>query len=130
MSAEPPVRIGLRVPDVDAAARLYEALGFAVFARLDAMVVLRRGPLQLLADSLDELPYADAAQEALVKRGPRGLGVVVGLEVDDVDAATGRARAAGCTLTHGPVEAAWGERYSELTDPYGYTWKLFRTRAI
>jgi uncharacterized glyoxalase superfamily protein PhnB len=133
MHDEPPIRVGLRVPDVAAAAAVYEALGFTVFAIMQGgdgrpvMAVLRRGPLQLLADALTGLPFADTERERRTRAGPRGLGVVVGLAVDDVDAATARAAAAGCAVTYGPADAAWGERYAELEDPYGYAWKLYAT---
>lgn len=132
VSDEPPVRIGLRVPDVTGAATLYEHFGFVPFATVPGpdgrvlLAVLRRGPLQLLVDALDGLPFPDSARERLTRGAPRGLGVVIGLAVDDVDDAARRAGALGCELTAGPLEAPWGERYAELLDPYGYAWKFFR----
>ena len=132
MSDEPPVRIGLRVPDVAAAAALYERFGFIPHGTVPGpdgrllLAVLRRGPLQLLVDALEGLPFPDTQRERSTRAGPRGLGVVIGLAVDDVDAAAGLARTLGCELTAGPLEAPWGERLAEFLDPYGYAWKCFR----
>jgi len=111
---------------VPAATALYEQLGFVQVGTVPhpdgraLMVILRRGPLQLLVDALDGMPFPDSARERLTKTGPRGLGVVIGIEVADVD------EAAGCVVASGPASAPWGERYVELEDPYGYLWKLFR----
>jgi uncharacterized glyoxalase superfamily protein PhnB len=64
----------------------------------------------------------------LTCRSARGLGVVIGIEVDDVDEAAQRCRAAGCVITAGPLNAPWAERYVEFEDPYGYGWKFFKVR--
>ena len=132
MSGEAPYRVGLRVGDVASAAGFYAGLGFDRVAELPGpdggpvMAVLRRGDLQLLVDALAGMPFADSDRERLTRTGPRGLGVVIGIEVDDVDAAARYCDAAGCELTAGPLDAPWGERYAEFVDPYGYEWKLFR----
>lgn len=132
MVDEPPVRVGLRVEDVAAAAALYESFGFVPVGTVPApggrvvMAILRRGPLLLLVDALEGLPFPDGWRERQTKVGPRGLGMVVGIEVDDVDAAAQRCRASGCTAVVGPLDAPWGERYVEFEDPYGYAWKFFQ----
>lgn len=132
MTGEAPYRIGLRVGDVAVAAGFYAGLGFDRVAELPGpdgqpvMAVLWRGDLQLLVDALMGMPFADSDRERLTRSGPRGLGVVIGIEVDDVDAAAAYCEMAGCELTTGPLDAPWGERYAECVDPYGYAWKLFR----
>ncbi|MGC9671236.1 VOC family protein [Planosporangium sp. 12N6] len=132
MSDEPPVRVGLRVKDVSAAAALYESFGFVPVGTVPGldgqvvMAILRRGPLQLLVDALVGMPFADSVRERQTKVGPRGLGVVIGIEVDDVDEAARRCRAAGCVIGAGPLDAPWGERYVEVEDPHGYAWKFFQ----
>ena len=132
MSDEPPVRVALRVDDVAAATALYEQLGFVQTGAvpdpngLVLMAILRRGPLQLLVDALEGIPFPDSAREQLTRSGPRGLGVVIGIEVADVDEAARLAVAAGCIIAAGPESAPWGERYAEVEDPYGYAWKFFR----
>ena len=105
VSGEPLVRVGLRVEDVGAASALYESFGFAPVGTVPGrdgqvvMAVLRRGPLQLLVDALVGMPFPDSVRERQTKMGPRGLGVVIGIEVDDVDEAARRCQAAGCVVT-------------------------------
>jgi uncharacterized glyoxalase superfamily protein PhnB len=135
VSDECPVRVALRVDDVGGAAALYESFGFlpaGVVPGPDGVVVmavLRRGPLQLLVDALVGIPFPDGARERHTKTGPRGLGVVIGIEVDDVDQAARRCGALGCVIGTGPIDAPWGERYVEFEDPYGYAWKFFQPLA-
>jgi uncharacterized glyoxalase superfamily protein PhnB len=132
MSGQAPYRVGLRVDDVASAAKFYVGLGFDQVAELPGpdggpvMAVLRRGYLQLLVDALVGMPFADTERERRTLAGLRGLGVIIGIEVDDVDAAARYCAAAGCELTAGPLDAPWGERYAECVDPYGYAWKFFR----
>lgn len=132
VSDEAPFRVGLRVQKVDAAAAFYEGLGFDRVGSVPdpdgrpVMTILRRGDVQLLVDALIGLPFPDTEREQRTKAGPRGLGVVIGIEVDDVDAVVEYCRSAGCELTTGPADAPWGERYAECTDPFGYAWKFFR----
>ena len=132
MGGEASFRVGLRVDDVTAAAAFYAGLGFDRVAELPGpdgrpvMAILRRGDVQLLVDALVGMPFADSERERRTQAGPRGFGVVIGIEVDDVDAAARYCEAAGCELTTAPVDAPFGERYAECVDPYGYAWKLFR----
>jgi PhnB protein len=132
MSDEPSVRVALRVSDVAGAAALYQSFGFVPVGTVPGaqggvvMAILRRGPLQLLVDALVGIPFPDSPRERRTRTGPRGLGVVIGLEVDDVDEAARNCRAAGCVIHADPRNAPWGERYVECEDPYGYAWKFFR----
>jgi uncharacterized glyoxalase superfamily protein PhnB len=132
VTREAPFRIGLRVENVTEAATFYQGLGFGQAGSIadpggrTVMAILRRGDLQLLLDALVGLPFPDSDREHLTKAGPRGLGVVIGLEVTSVDATADYCRSAGCTVTAGPVDAPWGERYAECLDPYQYAWKFFQ----
>jgi len=132
MTDEAPFRIGLRVEDVTKAAAFYQGLGFEQTGSISdpssrtVMTILRRGDLQLLVDALVGLPFPDSDREQMTRTGPRGLGVVIGLQVGDVDATADYCRSAGCTITTEPVDAPWGERYVECLDPYEYAWKFFR----
>jgi uncharacterized glyoxalase superfamily protein PhnB len=132
---EAPFRLGLRVADVVEAAAFYAGLGFDRVAELPGadgrpvMAILRRGDLQLLVDALVGMPFPDSSRERRTQAGPRGLGVAIGIQVDDVDAAARYCEAAGCEVTTSPTDAAWGERYAECVDPYGYAWKLFRAQG-
>jgi PhnB protein len=55
-------------------------------------------------------------------REPAGFNVT--LQIDDVDAWYGRAVKAGCTAVMPPTDMFWGDRYSQLKDPFGVTWAL------
>lgn len=59
--------------------------------------------------------------------GPQKLGgsaVVIHLYVTDVDAAMAKAAAAGATITMPAADMFWGDRYGQLTDPFGHKWSL------
>jgi len=123
-------RIGLRVSDVTRAARFYCGLGFIEVGKVPAaddralMVILQRDGVLLLVDSLLGMPFAATERELHVQRGPRGLGVALGLGVDDLAATYAYCRAQGCTITAEPVEAAYGDRVFECIDPFGYLWEM------
>lgn len=100
---EPRFRIGLRVADVQAAAAFYAGLNFEQVGVIPGpsgepvMVILRRGEVQLMADALVGMPFPDSDRERQTQSGPRGLGVVLGLEVDDLASTYHYCVANGCT---------------------------------
>jgi uncharacterized glyoxalase superfamily protein PhnB len=49
------------------------------------------------------------------------------VRVEDVDAATARARDAGGRVRMEPTEFEYGERQSEIEDPFGHRWTLSQT---
>ena len=51
-------------------------------------------------------------------------GFVLHLQVDDADAWFDRAVKAGATARMPPADMFWGDRYGQLTDPFGYTWSI------
>jgi PhnB protein len=108
----------LAVANVAATANLLErAFGFT------------RGVVLPAADG--QLRYAEMrhgeSAVMLVPRGdassPAGGTAALYTYVNDVDAAIGRAREAGCGVTE-PDDKAWGDRVGEVTDPDGYRWLL------
>src|SRR2546423_15381849 len=119
MTDEARYRVGLRVEGVAAAASFYAGLGFDRVGEIPGpdgrtvMAILGRGGLQMVVDALVGMPFADGHRERRTQTGPRGLGVVIGIEVDDVEATAHYCGAAGCEVTAGPVDAPWGERYVE-----------------
>lgn len=54
----------------------------------------------------------------------RNSGFAIHLHVDDVDAMTSRAVAAGAKLTMEPADQFHGERSSKVLDPFGHEWYL------
>jgi PhnB protein len=68
----------------------------------------------------DEFPEQGA-------KSPRSLGgspVTIFLYVDDVDAWHKRAAAAGCATKMPPTDMFWGDRYCQLSDPFGHNWGI------
>ena len=55
---------------------------------------------------------------------PGGSRVTLHLYVEDVDAWFNRAVAAGATVTMPLMDAFWGDRYSQVVDPFGHSWSL------
>ncbi len=75
-----------------------------------------------IADSLvylaDEFPQGGA-------KAPRGsTSVVMHLYVPDADSACARAVAAGAKVTMPLMDAFWGDRYGQVTDPFGHVWSI------
>ena len=50
--------------------------------------------------------------------------VTLHLQVKDADAAWNRALEAGATEKMPLADQFWGDRYGQLTDPYGFTWSI------
>lgn len=123
-------RVGIRVGDVDAAARFYAGLGFEQVGSVPGpqgrpvMTILRLGQVHLIVDALVGMPFPDTERERLTQAGPRGLGVALGLAVDDLEASYEHCRAADCVITSEPADAPWGARVFECRDPFGYVWEF------
>jgi uncharacterized glyoxalase superfamily protein PhnB len=123
-------RLGLRVGDVPAAMKFYGGLGFeeaGVVPDPDGqpvLAILQQDEVKLILDALIGMPFPDSERERQVQRGPRGLGVVIGLGVDDLDAAYTYCTEAGCEITCEPMDEAWGDRVFSCLDPFGYEWEL------
>jgi PhnB protein len=61
------------------------------------------------------------------KLGPKALkgsSVFIHLYVDDVDAFSARAAAAGAKITMPVADMFWGDRYGQLEDPFGHRWSI------
>lgn len=62
--------------------------------------------------------------------GPRaaqslgGSPVVLNIYVDDVDTLFNQAVAAGATVTMPLANQFWGDRYGQISDPFGHSWAL------
>ena len=115
----------LIVADGAAAIAFYtEAFGASERLRLDAPGgKVGHAELQI-GDSVimvaDEYPEMGALSPASVGGTPVGLH----LYVEDVDAVTARAVAAGGKLLHAPENKFYGDRNSTLEDPFGHRWHL------
>jgi len=123
-------RVGLRVSDVPAAMRFYGGLGFEEAGEVanrdgePVMAIRKWGDVLLIADALVGMPFPDSERERQIQRGPLGLGVVIGLMVDDLDATYAYCTEAGCEITCEPMNEAWGVRVFVCLDPFGYEWEF------
>jgi PhnB protein len=69
---------------------------------------------------VDEMPeYGSLGPKAL-----NGSSVLIHLYVEDVDAFTARAVAAGAKITMPVQDMFWGDRYGQLEDPFGHRWSV------
>ena len=83
---------------------------------MHAMVKIGDSPLMLF----DEVPEWGSRSPQTLNGSP----VILHLYVEDVDAAIARAVAAGATLTMPATDMFWGDRYGQITDPFGHLWSL------
>jgi uncharacterized glyoxalase superfamily protein PhnB len=59
--------------------------------------------------------------------GPKALGgspVTIHLYVEDVDAVFAQALAAGAQVAMPVADMFWGDRYGQVTDPFGHRWSI------
>lgn len=79
---------------------------------------LRLGPATLmLAEEFPEYGITAPPLDGLP-------GVTLHLHVDDADAISNRAVAAGATMLSPPTDQFYGERSCRLRDPFGHTWLI------
>jgi uncharacterized glyoxalase superfamily protein PhnB len=71
----------------------------------------------MLADDFPE--YGGLGPKAL-----KGSPVTLHLYVTDVDAAFQQALAAGATVRMPVADMFWGDRYGQVTDPFGHHWSI------
>ncbi len=58
-------------------------------------------------------------------RYPSMCSIFVRLEKPgDVDALVAKAKGAGATVSHGPEDMFWGDRFATFGDPFGHSWQI------
>ena len=55
------------------------------------------------------------------------IGTIVHLQVEDADKWYSRAVEAGASVSMAIGDQFWGDRYGQLTDPFGHTWSIGST---
>lgn len=68
----------------------------------------------------DEMPE----QHAFGPKSLKGSPVTIHLYVDDADAFVARAQKEGAKVTMPVQEQFWGDRYGQMTDPFGHHWSV------
>lgn len=69
---------------------------------------------------VDEFPEMGSVGPQALKGSP----VTLHLFVPDVDATMAQAERAGATVTMPAQDMFWGDRYGQLTDPFGHRWSV------
>lgn len=108
------------VSDVDRSIDFYAVLGFRVAKRWEDWVLLRRGETRL---GLQGDAHAVAGPHYFtpdIKRRPRGTGVEVSVQVEDVDAVYATVLAAGLNVVKPIQDRDWRARDFRVADPDGY----------
>jgi PhnB protein len=89
--------------------------------------LLINGGMIMLADDL-------ASTMGRSSETPQALGgspITLALNLSDVQSFWDRAVAGGATVTMPLADMFWGDRYGQMTDPYGHKWSLSqRLRAM
>jgi PhnB protein len=118
----------LSVDDVEWAVAFYKQLGFRSHLEIkgpnDRLV---RAILQLGSGFLIHVMPAHALPEegehgVMIERGPRGLGVILYVDVNDLDTFYNAAKNTGVHLMYAPRDEPWGDRTFRFVDPFGYDW--------
>lgn len=134
-----PVQPMLRVADVRKAIDTYTQAGATKIMEFpgpdaDMLVhgmvafgesVVHLGPVDF--EGMDESPDYDPDYEAAIRKGPRGVGVVLYVSVDDVDAQYARCKKAGFDVLGAPKDQFYGDRTFNAIDPDGYVWSFAQT---
>jgi PhnB protein len=114
----------LRVDDAAAALEFYkEAFGASedfrreMHGKLLIAVIVMGDSRLMISDHVNE-------PERIAGGDPRGNGLVLKIYVDNVDEVFHRAIGAGATEAEPLKDQFFGERSGEVTDPFGFTWRL------
>lgn len=128
-----PIQPWIRVADVRKALEFYTAMGFSkVFELPNPDGTIARATIQtgtsLIGLSPIDIPQSThEKREALVRKGPRGVGVTFYTEVDDVAEAHTACKKAGLEFTSNLRDEFWGARVFSCIDPFGYEWMFGQT---
>lgn len=128
-----PLMIGIRVHSVEEAIHFYQGIGFKKHMSIPdehgklLMCILSYGSSVIEVGILEGLPNPDTERERNVKKGPRGLGVKIGLAVPDLDAIYEFFKERNCVITTEPMDEFWGDRLFTAIDPFDYEWQITQT---
>jgi len=116
----------LQVSDVDETVAFYESVfGLDVRERSASKATFRTGECSLVVQA--DFDADTLAAFGMTPPGPdRGDGLVIVLDVEDVDAVHERAVDRGATVLTPPREVDWGRRLCLIEDPDGYVFEVSR----
>jgi uncharacterized glyoxalase superfamily protein PhnB len=127
VQAQPQVKSGaapyLHPSDATAACAFYEkAFAAQVVSRMPAQDGKRLMHAHLYINDASVMMSDCFPEHGFPVQVPAGF--QIHLHVDDADAWWTRAVEAGCTIAMPIQDQFWGDRYGELTDPFGYRWSI------
>ena len=116
----------LMVSDIDRSTAFYrDALGLEVAERGERSTAFETGEAELMLEQ--DFSEEELAAFGLIPPGEqRGDGVIVVVEVEDVEAVHEQAVAAGADVVMEPTEVDWGREMFLVRDPDGYVLELSR----
>ncbi len=112
--------VELHVADVERSIAFYEALGFRVVRRWEEWIRLDRDGAELVLQGDSYLRSHPHYFSEHIDRSPRGTGVEITVEVEDVDAVYADAQAAGLPIVKPIQDRDWKARDFRLADPDGF----------
>lgn len=121
-----PKRVGaltLFVDDLAATRQFYlDVFGLPVHYEDDVSVDFDFGNTLVNLFQVTEAP--ELIEPATVGGPDAGTRAQLTIDVDDVDEACARVRAAGVELLNGPLDRPWGVRTAAFRDPAGHVWEI------
>jgi predicted enzyme related to lactoylglutathione lyase len=124
ISVEGDITVELHIPDFDAAVEFYAILGFTMVSRqsgeLGYMVMRRSRSVIGFYGGTDKV-YEHAYFKRFDTKTPRGYGVEIVIEVEDIDEVFQAIKSLRSeVIVEEIVERPWGQRDFRLVDPFGF----------
>lgn len=119
-----PVIVELFVSDVERSISFYEALGFRVAERWEDWLILERDGVNLTLQGDSHAVAGPHYFTPNIARHPRGTGVEVVVQVDDVEALYADAQVKDLNIVKPIQDRDWGARDFRVADPDGYFVRL------
>ncbi len=136
MSPVPPLTPYLVVSDARGAVEFYKkAFGATQDGEAHVMPgsdkimhvrVLVNGSLIMLADDFSDMMKVPCMTPPALGGSP----ITLALQLDDVQSFWDKAVAAGATVTMPLADQFWGDRYGQVTDPFGHKWSMSQTLKV
>lgn len=112
--------VELHVANIERTIRFYEVLGFRVARRWGEWVRLDRDGAELVLQGDSYVRSHSHYFSPDIDHAPRGTGVEITVEVEDVDAVHADAQAAGLQIVKPIQDRDWKARDFRLADPDGF----------
>jgi PhnB protein len=132
----PPITPYLVVSDAAAAVEFYKTAFSAVqdgeahtmpgTGKIMHVRLLINGGLIMLSDDFSDM-MGGACMTPLALGGSP---ITLALQLEDVQTFWDTAVAAGATVTMPLADQFWGDRYGQVTDPFGHKWSMSQTMTV